>query len=600
MKIQKIKFISDMKVFRILMAGILLFFLGCKDGYIDDISRVDPGADEDAPEVTINYPLEGTEIQVYDEVTSITIDFEVIDDIEISSIQVSLDGTELTTMTEFRDYRKVFEEYVYESLTTGDHTLTVTATDSDGKTTTETVEFAKVPPYVKKYDGEVLYMPFEGDYFELVSVTPSTVIGDPGFIDEGKVGRAYAGAAGSYLTLPTESLDLEQEFTAVFWMKVNPDPNRAGILVIGPPDPDNPDAQNLRTNGFRFFREAAGTDQRFKLNVGNGGGENWFDGNEAADVDPTVDEWRHLAFTISADHATVYIDGEVVSEGDFPGVDWSNTDILSIMSGAPRFAGWNHLSDQSYMDELRIFNRTLSQSEIQSIIMEEGGAIDYVPEFGEIFYMPFEGDYVDMATGTAATEVGDPGFAGEGLRGDNAYAGATDSYLTFPSSTFENDEFSASFWYNLNADPDRAGILVIGPTDPENPDAQNLRTSGFRFFREAAGTNQRFKLNVGTGDGEQWFDGNTAADVDPGATGWVHMAFTISQTEATVYIDGEAVSTNTFDGIDWTDCDVMSIGSGAPRFTGWGHLADLSYIDELRIFDKALTAEEVTAIKDAQ
>ena len=26
-----------------------------------------------------------------------------------------------------------------------------------------------------------------------------------------------------------------------------------------------------------------------------------------------------------------------------------------------------------------------------------------------------------------------------------------------------SSEFSASFWYNLNSTPDRAGILVIGP-----------------------------------------------------------------------------------------------------------------------------------------
>lgn len=581
------------------LAALFIALAGCKDGYIDDITAVDPGPDETAPEVTINYPLVGTEIQVYETVTPVTIQFEVTDDIEVQSITLSLDGTELASYSEFKDYRRIIEEYTYETLGDGDHTVTVSATDIDGKTTTESVEFAKVPPYVKKYDGEIFYMPFDGDNIELVSVTYPTEEGNTGFAGEGKVGgNALAGAADSYLTFPTEGL-LEDEFSAVFWMKVNDDPDRAGVLVIGPPDEAKPDAQNNRTSGFRFFRENAGGKQRFKLNVGTGSSDSWFDGGAAADVTPNSDEWVHFGITISQTQATVYINGQVVSTGAFPGVDWTNTDIISIMSGAPRFAEWGHLSDQSYMDELRMFNKSLSQAEIQGIIADEGGAV-YNGEFGETFYMPFEGDYTDQASMASATEVGSVGFGGEGLRGSNSFQSATDAYLTFPSADFHNEEFSASMWYKVSAVPDRAGILVIGPTDPDNPDAQNKRTSGFRFFREASGTMQRFKLNVGTGAGESWFDGGAAADIDPTANEWVHLAFSISGTEAKVYINGQVVSSGTFDGIDWTDCNIMSIGSGAPRFAGWGHLSDLSLIDELRIFDKALTDAEVQAITSAR
>ena len=151
----------------------------------------------------------------------------------------------------------------------------------------------------------------------------------------------------------------------------------------------------------------------------------------------------------------------------------------------------------------------------------------------------------------------------------------------------------------MNADPDRGGILVLGPEDTENenyPDVQNLRTKGFRFFREGNATRQVFKLNVGTGDGESWFDGGDAAALDPTTvTDWVHLAFTISDARAAVYINGEVVSEGAFTGIDWTGCDMLSIGSGAPRFTQWGHLSDLSLIDELRLYNKALSQEEVQA-----
>jgi len=352
-----------------LLIILLALALGCQDGYIDDISHVEPGPDEEAPEVTINFPLEGTLIRVKEDVTSIDIDFEVEDDIEIQTISIKLDGSEIAAMTEFKDYRRALEEYTYNNLTNGEHTLTIEATDMAGKTTSKSVDFEKVEPYKAKYDGEVFYLPFDGDYLELLSITSASQVGSPGFAD-GLVGKAYKGAADSYLTFPTDGLKNE-EFSAVFWLKVNATPDRAGILVMGPPDETNPDAQNNRTKGFRLFRENAAGMQRVKLNVGRGEGDSWFDGGASADIDPTIDEWVHIAFTISSTECVVYIDGEVVKQGDFAGVDWTGCDILSIMSGAPRFTGWNHLSDQSLMDELRLFDKALTQQEIQTIIADE-------------------------------------------------------------------------------------------------------------------------------------------------------------------------------------------------------------------------------------
>jgi hypothetical protein len=218
-----------------------------------------------------------------------------------------------------------------------------------------------------------------------------------------------------------------------------------------------------------------------------------------------------------------------------------------------------------------------------------------VPKYnGEVFYMPFEGNYKEMNSNMVATKVGTPDFA-PGKKG-NAYAGATDSYLTFPTTGLTNNEFSAVFWTKINAVPNRAGILVMGPEDSANPTAQNNRVSGFRFFREDAAGKQRFKLNAGNGTADTWIDGGTAADVDPTTGNWEHMAFTISGTECVVYINGEVVKQSSFGGINWDGCDVLSIMSGAPRFTGWEHFSDLSLMDELRIFNKALSETEIKTI----
>lgn len=352
-----------------LIAAGLFGAASCTESYIDEIVAVNSGPDTEIPQVLINFPLEGTLIRVVEDETPIDISFEVKDDIEIDEVVLFLNGNNLGTFKDFRDYRRFLKTFTYPNLGNGPHVLTVTAKDKAGKSASKSVNFEKVEPYRPLYEDEVFYMPFDGDFTELVRIRSANMVGTPGFGD-GVSGRAFAGAANAYLTFPTAGL-LGQEFSAVFWYRLNASPDRAGLLVIGPPDPNNQNVQNNRSKGFRFFREAAGPNQRFILNVGNGEADNWFVGGAASDLNPASNEWAHMAFTISRNQVTVYINGQIASQGSFTGIDWTGCDVLSIGSGAPRFTEWGHLSDRSLFDELRLFRRALSQDEIRQIITNE-------------------------------------------------------------------------------------------------------------------------------------------------------------------------------------------------------------------------------------
>jgi hypothetical protein len=467
------KFIKNILAF--LLA--IVFAVACNEG-IDPISYVAPGRMNPAPVITVKYPVEGTKIQVPELVTSINIQLEVTDDIELKSISVLMDGTEIVSYNSFKDYRRAVEEYLYANVTNGAHTLTVKATDMEGKTTTVKVNFEKKPPYTPIFAGEVFYMPFDGDYVEKVSFQTATKVGTPGFAGQSLKGlNAYAGATDAYLTFPMANLK-SAEFSAGFWYKMNTTPDRAGIISISPSGED-------RTKGLRFFREGSSTSQRFKLNYGTGSGEVWNDGGV---IDASNTDWVYLAFTISQSGCAIYINGALAASVPGGAINWTGCDNMSIASGAPNFAYWSHNSDKSYYDELRIFNKALSQSEIQDIIAYDS---PYVPKYnGEVFYMPFEGNHKDLVSNTEAGVVGSPTYS-DGLKGQ-AYTGATNSYLTFPITTLKSSEFSAAFWVKMNTTPDRAGIISISPSGRD-------RTKGLRFFREGSATQQRFKLNVGTG-----------------------------------------------------------------------------------------------------
>lgn len=565
-----------MKKFKKPLLGFLFLFLAlssCEYDGIDPITAVDAGADAGSPEVTIMYPTEGTAIQVPQAVASIDIRLEVVDDIEVEKIEVLINGNQIAMFDEFTDYRIVKRTVTFDNVTNGEHTLTVRATDISGNVTTKEVNFSKEPPYTPKYAGEFFYMPYDGDFMELVNIYTAEEIGTPGISTAAFLGTgAYRGVADSYITVPLNEEDLGSDFSAAFWYKLSGDASRAGILVAG-------DDADDRNQGFRLFREGSATSQTIKLNVGSGGGENWNDGGT---IDVTGD-WVHIAFSVTASETVLYINGMPLRTAGMSGaIDWTGVEEITIGAGGETFSYWDHKSDvNSLIDELRLFNTALSQNDIQNLIGESAVTL----------YMPFDGQYKDMVANREVTVVGSPGFAGESVEGTNAYAGAADSYLTLPSEGLLSDEISATFWYKVNSDPDRAGIITIGPPDENNPDAQNNRTSGFRLFREGNAGAQRIKLNVGNGTADSWNDGG---EIDVAAGEWIHVAFTISNSETVIYFNGEVVNTGAVDGgVDWTGTDLVSIMSGAPRFTEWGHLSDTSFMDELRFYNKALTQDEI-------
>ncbi len=603
------KIIKNLSIFALM--ALLVTFISCNS---DEEPTTPEVEDNEAPVVSITAPVDGAKVSTLDATTSITIKYEATDDVELASIAIEFDGSQLAEVTSFTDFRSVKGEQVKEDVADGEYTITVTATDKSGKTTSATSTFTKVTsiPYTA-LANEVLYMAFEGNYLESVNEIDATVVGAPDFAGVGKEGdNAYAGATDAYLTLPTTDLQ-STELTASFYMKINNDPDRAGILIMGPPDAVNTDFQNNRTAGFRFFREAAGANQRFKLNVGIGESEIWLDGGELADVDPTVDEWHHFAFVIGATTAAVYIDGARVAQNvEHTGMVLAGCDILSIMSGLPRFTEWGHGSDLSMLDDLKIFNKAMTEAELSTLIGIEFGdpvieewdpdpkltPVDG-PDATEVLYMSFDTDFSVSVSSATATVVGTPTVVDGGVSG-KAYKGALDSYLTLPTEGLLNNEFSASFWVKVNNAPDRAGIIVIGPEDTGNasyPDVQNLRTSGFRFFREAAAADQRYKINVGNGTADSWVDGGEYADIPADATEWRHVAFTVSATTAQVYLNGILVTSSEMTGLDWTGCDKLSFGSGAPRFTEWNHKSDESMFDELRIYNGVLNPAQIAALK---
>jgi hypothetical protein len=353
-----------MKIHKYIAIGTLamVFAVACNKG-IDPISAVAPGPDTAAPVVKINYPTSVTVIRDEASKVPVKIQCEASDDIELASVVLQLDGTQIATFSSFIDYRRAVEEYIYDGVTDGKHTLTVTATDLSGKTGTQSVQFQKTTPYHALYDGEVFYMPFDGDAIEQISNTSATVVGSPTYVDGKKV-KAYAGATDAYLNFPTTGL-LGSEFSLAFWYNINGTPSRAGIFAIARPYTVYNDT--TRYKGFRIFRENSGTSQNIGVNIGIGKAEVWISPITTV-TSANFGKWMHIAISVSATTAKVYIDNVLVKTAALTKpIDWTDCAPISIASGKPNFTYWDHLSDLSLYDEMRIFNKAITAEQVAAL-----------------------------------------------------------------------------------------------------------------------------------------------------------------------------------------------------------------------------------------
>lgn len=211
-------------------------------------------------------------------------------------------------------------------------------------------------------DGEKLYADFENKYLlNSVNGAPAQKTGNTTLGIPKKGNYSFSGAANSYISYPVKGLYSTNGISFGFWYKVNASPDRSGIITIN----DNEiNTDDNRTGGLRIFREGGTAKQRIKLNLGTGTADSWNDGAEL-DVNGN---WVYITVTISPTQSKIYFDGVLKNTASYTSFDFSKSSTMVVGSGAPSFSYWGHNSDVSLMDDLRVFDKVLTVTEIQSLM----------------------------------------------------------------------------------------------------------------------------------------------------------------------------------------------------------------------------------------
>jgi len=408
--------------------------------------------------------------------------------------------------------------------------------------------------------------------------------GTPSNVDFGVGGKSLYGAgfngSNSYIDtnatlIPTNATD---DFSISFW--INPNNHFGTILARG----------LVSTGGVCYgFRIAFdGTNNRIRFNrdtgVSCGSTPNANTGNNTI----TQSVWNHVVimYDASANTATFYINGSLsptVYQNSNTGAVVSGPMASGAISfhssydgGVFKFGNRNNaLSNSPFngrLDQIRIFNKTLSSSEVSKLYGNGAGEIacEYTATTTDINYPVANLAYYKLDNNSKALGGNNTGRFNQGAKFVGSSTGIGNSTLQLSSTAhsislwIKPEDLTASKWHiaffsAFNGKP----TCVIG----KRPD----RTTSFHYRNESS---QEVYFTLST------------------ANIWYHIVVTRNNSGSTVYVNGSSVATdsNSMGSYTWAGYQKTVIGSNplypAEYFSGT--------IDQVRVYNVALTATDVS------
>jgi hypothetical protein len=222
------------------------------------------------------------------------------------------------------------------------------------------------------------YWSFDGNYIDEVSKTAGTATGTT--FTAGFKGQALQGALNSYvLTTPSNAIKNMQSFTITEW--INTPPPSTGIIGFF----TLTNTTKFWGNIEMFFENGSdNTNGKIRVHVSKNGADNTY----AVDNVPNLfNAWINISVTYDAGSSTfgLYINGGKVSSGTVSGVTGplSFTDIGNIVFGTTQFqtnpSQTSATGSQPWasfltgkIDEVRIYNKALTEAELQALIVLQG------------------------------------------------------------------------------------------------------------------------------------------------------------------------------------------------------------------------------------
>lgn len=240
---------------------------------------------------------------------------------------------------------------------------------------------------------------------------------------------------------------------------------------------------------------------------------------------------------------------------------------------------------------------------LTSLVIPNGGAstAEAAPGDNLVANYAFDGNYNDTAsdsvgkTYTGQQGGNSPSFVTDSERGDVLRSGTNDGWARTDNPLYNTDlsssGFTVSAWIDANAVDTWNGVWSFSSGESGQDGFYGLSTNGSLFFNDGP------KTGTTTYQDMTGFGGNITAD-----GGWEHITVVMDTQEIHMYKDGALVyeltpstqGTNAGQGtpfmLDFVETTkYIWFGTASPHYWSSGDF----YMDDFKVYSKALTAEEV-------
>ena len=231
-----------------------------------------------------------------------------------------------------------------------------------------------------------------------------------------------------------------------------------------------------------------------------------------------------------------------------------------------------------YEYQLKAIDRSENQSERTASVTAATAA-----EKGLLARWEFEDDFADATDNLLDGLAGKAGmtFVTEHASGEKALRldGST-QYVQLPTDIAATDEMTISGWLYWTSSVNATQQFL------------NFGNPGGQYFFLTPNASRYPALVVNDGTGEQSVASTTRVSLRK----WTHMAATISSDRVVLYINGEEVASSSEIGFKPSDLLTAMSYLGRGQSTSASKLQ--GYVDDVRLYNYALTADEVKAVMD--
>jgi len=477
----------------------------------------------------------------------------------------------------------------------GTFTFTAMVTDSASNTGTQNLTVTVLAPAPAPY-GLVSWYPFEGNANDLEKINNGNVVGTPQFVP-GEVDNGFKPGpqlSNSLITVPDSPTLALPQFTIGAWIRVDAIDNVETMQILWKGDTT---AGDLTTPYSLSVLGSAPSNFSPGSLVGTAGPGKVLviltDGTHELDLVstnavPLDGKFHYIAVTADGQKVNLYIDGVLdgnspASESSLTGLPFTSINPLQIggIQGGP--APGNNFD--GVIDELQIWNRVLTPSEISGIFNTVGEYQPAARPLGLVSWWPAEGNYTDIISGNNGTASGGTAFAPGEVGQAFSFNGVDGKIQVADNANLDVSQITIEAWVNPRSSGQGRPIL-------QKRSSSNIGGYTFETTNSPAGPANGLQFVIWIGGVQQTLQ--TPPNV-LALNAWQHVAATFDGATMTIYVNGVQQASLAVSGsIDPDSTDPLVMGLNVVNGSDWD-----GFTDEVSLYNQALTSTQIQSIVNA-